>query len=227
MGCRSNLVYSPRYRVNVDLSDYHCTSAVNSEYGKVLTMNQTGQCPYLRKCAWREGLTPHLYLHRIVADACVANPRPDLFNVVDHIDCDKRNNKPENLRWVNAHLNHTNLATREGQTPPGVTVNKRKCKSGKWYACIMFCKNSCCLKTFRTLQKAVTFANIFNREYFDRLYLAYVNSPTNPYECRLYWAKLAISVSDFRYEHRKSRKEVLDGKFLLSDQLFKKLTFKM
>ena len=219
----SKLVFSERYRVNVDLSDYHCTSAVNSEYGKQLLMRLNGACPYLRK----NGHKTHLYLHRIVADACVWNLRPDLFDVVDHKDGNPVNNDPKNLRWVNAHLNKVNLSTQEGQTPPGVSVSKRKCASGKWYACIMFTKNSCCLKTFRTLQKAVTFANKFNSNYFDRLYNAYVNSPKDPFQCRLYWANLAICISDFRCENRKSRQQVLNGKFLVTDELFKKLTMPM
>ena len=224
---KPNLVYSPTYSINVDLSDFHCTSAVNSEFGKVFHMHLTGKCPYLRKHVIREGRHTYLYLHRIVADASVNNPRPDLFDVVDHKDGNPQNNDPKNLRWVNCHLNLVNLSTQEGQTPPGVCVNKRKCASGKWYSCIMYTKNGCCLKSFRTLQKAVVFANNFNREYFVRLYNAYVNSPVDPYECRMYWAKLAISVSDYRCDNRKSRAEVLNGKFLVTDPLFKKLTMKI
>ena len=91
----------------------------------------------------------------------------------------------------------------------------------------MFRKNSCILKTARTLQQVVDFANEFNADYFQRLYDAYVNSPKDPYKRRLYWAKHAMCVSDFRFEMRKSRLLVLTGKkFLFSDATFKKLTFK-
>ena len=218
------LIYSPRYKVNVDLEDYHCTSAKNYEFGKILPMRPNSN--YMKAMMTNNGLKYCLYLHRIVADACVHNPRPDIFDVVDHKDHDPLNNDPSNLRWVNAHLNLNNLKTGEGKTPPGVRVTKNKTKTGKWYTYIQFRKNGCILKSFRTLQKAVEFADTFNKHYFDRLYKAYVNSPMDPYEARLYWAKKAISINEFRCNPRESRKLVLEGKFLVSDDLFKKLTLK-
>ena len=211
---KPRLVYSERYKINVDLEDSHCTSARGYDFGKVIPMYSTKRyiCNY------------NMYLHRIICDACVNNPRKDIFDVVDHIDGNTLNNRVKNLRWVNGHLNSNNLQTRPGNTPPGVYVAKRKVKSGKWYTSNIFLKNQCCIKSFRTLQKAVEFANKFNADYFRRLYDAYVNSPQNAYEARIYWAELAICVSDFRADMRKSRIDVLAGKFLFSDSIFKKLT---
>ena len=220
----SKLVYSARYKVNVDLEDFHCTSAKNNEFAKVLPMKVSGNTNYLKFGRWNRGNGVMLFLHRIVADACVTNPRPDIFDVVDHIDGCTLHNDPSNLRWVNSHLNHNNLKTSDYSTPPGVHLQKRKTKSGKWYSYISFTKNGCILKSFRSLQKACAFADWFNFDYFNRLYSAYVNSPRDPYECRLYWAEKAMCVSDFRFEIRASRKLVLGGKFLLSDSQFKKLT---
>ena len=49
-------------------------------------------------------------VHRIVAMAFIGNP-PSSQHVVDHIDTNRRNNRPENLRWVtkleNILLNET------------------------------------------------------------------------------------------------------------------------
>ena len=105
------LVYSERHKVNVDLKDGHCTSARRCDFGKVIKMHSHGR--YLQ--ANRHGM----YLHRIVCDACVSNPRPDLFDVVDHKDGDPANSlDPSNLRWVNQHLNNNNLQTLPGCTPP-------------------------------------------------------------------------------------------------------------
>jgi hypothetical protein len=47
-------------------------------------------------------------VHRAVAEAFVENPRPDIFDMVDHIDHDKSNNHCTNLRWLDAELNGAN-----------------------------------------------------------------------------------------------------------------------
>lgn len=47
-------------------------------------------------------------VHRTVAGAFCENSDPDEYTVVDHIDRDKFNNLPENLRWTNAAGNSRN-----------------------------------------------------------------------------------------------------------------------
>ena len=47
-------------------------------------------------------------VYRLIALAWVENPRPDIFIQVDHIDGNKHNNRPENLRWLTAQLNNLN-----------------------------------------------------------------------------------------------------------------------
>lgn len=41
----------------------------------------------------------HKYVHKLVAKAFVRNPRPDIYNVVRHIDGDVENNCADNLEW--------------------------------------------------------------------------------------------------------------------------------
>ena len=113
MCIKPKLVYSALHNVNVDLKDGHCTSTRGHDFGKIIKFQSNGK--YLRsgRCAG-----PRMYMHRIVCDACVWNPRPDLFDVVDHKDGNTANNDPSNLRWVNLHLNNNNLHTLRGRTPP-------------------------------------------------------------------------------------------------------------
>ena len=78
---------------------------VRGRYGKILRgeTNRDG-----RRCVmmYKQGLPrKNMLIHRLVAFAFVENPRPDIFNMVDHIDQNKLNNHHTNLRWVNKQLN--------------------------------------------------------------------------------------------------------------------------
>ena len=44
-------------------------------------------------------------IHRIVAKSFVKNPRPDIYDQVNHIDGVKSNNNASNLEWCNNSLN--------------------------------------------------------------------------------------------------------------------------
>ena len=48
------------------------------------------------------------WVHRLVAWVFCPNPRPDIFDRVDHIDRDGTNNHIKNLRWINHALNMCN-----------------------------------------------------------------------------------------------------------------------
>lgn len=41
----------------------------------------------------------NLFIHRLVAEAFI--PNPNNYTEIDHIDCDKFNNKVSNLKWCN------------------------------------------------------------------------------------------------------------------------------
>ena len=53
-------------------------------------------------------------MHRLVAKAFVFNPRPDIFDEVDHINGVRSDNRWTNLRWVNHKLNMMNMAGAKG-----------------------------------------------------------------------------------------------------------------
>ena len=71
---------------------------------------------YKRLIAYRNRNRTLLYVHRLVAELFVSNPRPDIFTEVDHIDGNPLNNKASNLRWVNRSGNMMNPIARERQS---------------------------------------------------------------------------------------------------------------
>ena len=48
------------------------------------------------------------YLHRVIATEFVPNEDPIVNEQIDHIDRDKNNNSPYNLRWCNPIVNNSN-----------------------------------------------------------------------------------------------------------------------
>ena len=105
-------------------------------------------------------MSNHL-LHRLVARMFVPNPRPDLFDIVDHINGDGLDNRAENLRWVNQKLNSMSRVRRprfvEGYGWR-ITVNYRK----------IF---------FPTREEAQAYAEQRSLADFDREYNRLLNSP--------------------------------------------------
>ena len=98
-------------------------------------------------------------IHRLVAEAFVENPRPDLFNRVDHIDHNPHNNAFTNLRWVDGDLNKVNV---RGDCVVEIKRNKHR----PW------CSMPYRLKRmyFVTREEAVACSLKRKRERFEKMY---------------------------------------------------------
>lgn len=63
-------------------------------------------------------------VHRLVGFAFIENPKPNEYNIIDHIDRNRQNNNKDNLRWVNFKMNTHNSSTYKG----GINNMKVECK---------------------------------------------------------------------------------------------------
>ena len=101
-------------------------------------------------------------LHRLLAKAFVLNPRPDIFDIVDHINGDTLDNSIGNLRWLNRELNMINLHKAKNSY-----YNR---KFGKWLAMVRGKK----LGWFKTDEEARATSKVYRRKLFEQMYTAYV-----------------------------------------------------
>lgn len=69
---------------------------------------------YLQIHLFKDGKRYKKYIHRLVAEYFVIRPRSILYNEVNHIDGNKKNNSANNLEWVtrSENLNHSYYALR-------------------------------------------------------------------------------------------------------------------
>jgi len=68
-----------------------------------ILVNKTKKTGYKFVCLSVNREFKYKHVHRLVAEAFISNPNNKLF--VNHIDCDKSNNKVSNLEWVTAKEN--------------------------------------------------------------------------------------------------------------------------
>ncbi len=157
------------------------------------------------------------YLHTILANALIYNERPDLFDIVDHVDGDSLNNDLTNLRHANAHLNSLNQPGTRNVLLSTLRGNKiwwvRKCGIR--------------VKSFKTEEGAVDFAHDLNARFHDRCREIYKNAPLGPTAQKHYFAKHFVPVRHYRKETRSPthRSEILGLRtIVVGSRLFDRLT---
>lgn len=60
---------------------------------------------YLIVGLYKNGQQTKHKVHRLVALSFIHNPRPDVFNQINHLDENKQNNRVENLEWCDSKYN--------------------------------------------------------------------------------------------------------------------------
>lgn len=74
---------------------------VKSNKIRHFTINNKGYCLV---ALYKDAVENKVPVHRIVAEAFIQNP--DNLPQVNHIDCNKQNNKVNNLEWCDQHYNY-------------------------------------------------------------------------------------------------------------------------
>lgn len=68
---------------------------------------------YLQLKLCKNGLEKGKRIHQLVAEAFVDKPNSDVVLEVNHIDCDRKNNRFDNLEWI-SHAKNVRYAIRQG-----------------------------------------------------------------------------------------------------------------
>ena len=76
---------------------------------------------YLRIKLSNKGFSKRVMLHRIIAEAFI--PNPNNKKVINHINCDKKNNSIENLEWCTQSENCLH-SVKLGRWTQGIKKNK-------------------------------------------------------------------------------------------------------
>ena len=75
---------------------------VKNRFGRMIAQ-ETSKNDYLRVHLWKNGLSYHKSIHRLVAEAFI--PNLDNLPQVNHKDEDRTNNNVENLEWCTSSYN--------------------------------------------------------------------------------------------------------------------------
>lgn len=99
------------------------TGKVFSKRTKIFLKPYVNTGGYLRVNLVVNGTTTHAYIHRLVADAFIPNPKK--LPVVNHIDADVTNNHVENLEWCSqkSNIKHSRKLGNQNKDTPVSALN--------------------------------------------------------------------------------------------------------
>jgi len=104
-------------------------SYIKYEEGKILKPGNANG--YLQVCIYKNKKQKNFLIHRLIAIHFIDNPNN--YQCVDHINGNRRDNRIQNLRWINHSGNNRNIKNR-GKYMKGVYFNKatNKFKTQIW-----------------------------------------------------------------------------------------------
>ena len=108
--------------------------------GKILSQKQSNN-GYLKVGLFKDGKGYNLYTHRIVATMFVDNP--DSKKYVDHINCERKDNRSANLKWCTVSENINNP----------ITI-KRMMDAGNKTSILQISKDGVVIKEFESINEA-------------------------------------------------------------------------
>ena len=102
-------------------------------------------------------------IHRLIAIHFIENPKPNEYNIIDHINHHKTDNRISNLRWCNNELNNRNAQKYKNTSSKykGVSYDKSR---NKWTSRITINKIRKSLGSYFTEEEA---ANAYNQYIID------------------------------------------------------------
>lgn len=118
----------------------NCGNVRNAKTGRILKPG-TNKHGYLKVVFSKNGKTKDQAVHRLVAEAFIANPSNK--QQVNHINGNKKDNRIENLEWATQGENNLHANRVLGRNPGGVQRKRVLCvETGKVYPSTVAAANS-------------------------------------------------------------------------------------
>ena len=110
------------------------------------------------------------WVHRLIGFTFVKNPRPDIFGIIDHINQNEQDNRPDNLRWVNKQINGLNNCTRGASFVKHFWKNGRRYPLNKWRARVNISRKTHSLGFYKTFLEAYRVSQKYKQDAITRIY---------------------------------------------------------